>query len=209
MNGEIEKRLVQLLDGLTKEKPPVQSRGKRVLAFLNTPFFLTFLGGIIIMSLTFFVEARIAHNARESENRTALLEQRKSTVSAFADVASRSLSIAYEMLQRKIWLSQHQGPTVETASLSFVDGRTFNETRNLYESQKQRYLECQSIDALIAQAHPLFPQLYTLLNEFQKKQEEFLQSDTQAALDYAFGHLMEQYGTVIQRMSENVLASLE
>ena len=198
MDPNLRQQLVELLERANSVE---RSSGRSsVLVFFNSPFFLTFLGGVLITTGSLVLENRISESKERAQRQREFDRRQQDFVSDFASGVSRSLSISYSMRQRVIWLKEHQH--TQSPNLQYVDGRPFIETREVYEKQLAQYLELPAIDGLLPQATVLFPSLRTEISDFQKTHDEFFACSDQNQLRVLIKKLISLYRSLIAEMAK-------
>jgi len=196
MKDEIQKQLLVLLNRLNT--PEQKAHHSKIGVFLNSPFFLTFLGGILITCGSLLLESRISEGKEQGQRQRDAERRQQEFVTVFASGGYRSLSHSYGMRQREIWLGQQQGS--QTKETHYVDGRSFSETRDIYEKQFSEYLAAQPIDALLPQAVFHFPALKTKIEDFEKVFEAYLTCKKQDELDRLIDELTASHKALVRAM---------
>lgn len=140
MNQEIEIALKTLLKRVSL---PSATGTNKLLDTLNSPFFVTLVGGILLAFISGMLTQCNATNAKDREIALEKLHEKQRFIDSFATKIEQFLVITMGLRKREIFLYQWQAdPGRETVHYS--DGRTFDETRNRWEEEKRYWVEHSS-----------------------------------------------------------------
>jgi len=127
----------------------------KILKFINSPFFLTFITGLFIAFFSSCLSDKFAQDKEKRELFNTNLNLKISTMEKFARVTAIYLQSSYGMRKRQIWLKKNQ-KNRKDPSLEYSDGRNFEKTRNFYEKQKAEFNKLIPADAICAYAMAVF-----------------------------------------------------
>jgi hypothetical protein len=153
MNTEIENGLIEFLRRTLK--PRQIPRESKFIGFFNSPFFLTFVAGVLLTILSLTVTAKISYLAERRQLNRDTLDSKIKTMQIFAEGIVQFLQGSYGMRKREIWLKINYMKQYEK-TLRYPDGRNFKETRNFYENQRILYNKLTHPDSLCAYARAIF-----------------------------------------------------
>jgi hypothetical protein len=151
MEKEISQELIKVLRNLNRERP---SRNKFV-EFLNSPFAITFVGGLIAAIITLIVQFQFEKGAEERLRLQVRIEKMQTTLTIFSDGIVKSLQASIGMRKRGIWLKTHKNDK-NKESLFYPDQRNFIETRDFWEKQRALFETLRHPDSLCAEARAIF-----------------------------------------------------
>lgn len=149
---EVLGELARLLKAAGGPRP---SRPKSPLAFLNSAFMVTVVGGAIVSLVGLIWQANAEAATLERLKREESFQRKSALLTDFSGRFLRSLDLATEMTQRRLWLA-HTGRNGDRTKDEFPDGRSFEETRDLFEALKADYWKSGATDALCAEVRATF-----------------------------------------------------
>jgi hypothetical protein len=115
--------------------------------FLNSPFVVTLLGGIIVTMASQLWQEHAAQLNFERLSWTEAMKERRTAAREFANHIDGALYTLQVFKRREFWLRAH---IHEPPNFTFPDGRDFKEERTFYESTAQRLYGGASPVGLIA-----------------------------------------------------------
>lgn len=181
---------------------------KEMSKFVNSPFFITLLGGGFLAVATAVVESSLSASLQQREMKIHEVASKRDMVEKFGEGIVRFLQISYEMRQREMWLRAYQNqPVSELKKLRWSDGRDFFETRDRYESLKSELDKASNPDALCAVASVVFgdsSQIREELRSLDVIMDEYVESWTYETFDAANEAAVLKYQHILDLMSENI-----
>lgn len=112
---------------------------------VNSPFIVTFLGGLIASLITFSIQHNSAKHDAEALRVKQDYERREKVAYDFADEFPLTLNLADRFMTRQVWLQEH------TNGVFDEDGRSYSETRDYYETCLNAYLARRPAGSLCSQ----------------------------------------------------------
>ncbi len=180
---------------------------KAVVRFINSPFFLTVIAGIILTIVSGFMTNKITRAAEERQLFHTKLNTKIVTMNKFSGGIVRFLESSFDMRKREIWLALNQNNRNEP-SLTYPDGRNFIETRNFYEKQLSEYLKVPHADALCVHAKAVFSnsdeKLIAAIDELDTTLDNYISNYDYDILYTSFENGTEQYEIIVQMMGNHI-----
>jgi hypothetical protein len=140
MNGDDEEsqdpkrklilRLNELLLRLSEK--PERASPSPVKTFLNSPFCITVIGGIVIAALSPLLGAILAQQVEARR----IAERKEQLANEFAKDLPLIINVAARFKNRELWLDKAGG---RKGDVRYSDGRSFTETRDYYERLVDQY----------------------------------------------------------------------
>jgi len=126
-------KLRKLLDRL--ENPDREE--SKAKAFFNSAFIVTVLGGVLVAFIGWGLQVMTSHHEKEMLEAKQTRESKEKVAFDFANSFPLTLDLASRVRKRSLWLeAQEKKRTKEP----YYDGRSFEETRNYYETCLDQYL---------------------------------------------------------------------
>jgi hypothetical protein len=189
IDHELSQELRQFFKLLNEERskpspPPAK------YAFLNSPFVVTVIGGLVLSLLSLKLQARAANerelaqqratDQREHSARMAAVWDKKYTLmSEFAFGMTLYLQHAPEVKTRSIFIAENAGSEFK-GTLTFDDGRGWKETVEKYETSLAYLNTLKCPDAYCAQAAATFAtqQLLLELGELDSLMDKYAETNS-------------------------------
>lgn len=131
--AELITRLNALLHRVLEEKEESSSAAQK---FLNSPFFVTLVGGIVLAALTAFSGWMVQYVLSEQAEARQIAERNERLAHDFAKEFPMALNLAARLKGRELWMDQ---PASRKGDARYRDGRSFTETRDHYERLVDQY----------------------------------------------------------------------
>jgi len=141
--SELVARINKLLDILSKQ----DTEKSRLSEVANSPFMVTFLGGVIVAALTLLIQSKTAEHDKAVVFQKQKYERKEKAAYGFADEMPLKLNLALRFKTREVWLKEQPGSNAVFAS----DGRSFTQTRDYYESCLDRYLAQRPVGSICSE----------------------------------------------------------
>src|SRR5207244_4467212 len=109
-------------------------------SFWNSPFVVTFLGGVFLAFISGGVTECTARHTKDRELASQRLRQKQDFVETFNTKIERYLELSVSVRKRELFLREWQSDP-KRATVRYPDGRTFEETRTKWEEDKKFWLE--------------------------------------------------------------------
>jgi hypothetical protein len=179
-----------------------QSKDRKIVSFMNSPFCVTLLGGALAAGVSQWWQYE---SARVAYNRTVLesaLKERRSTARDFADSFGSALYYYNILLVHHLWL--HPNETKEI----FPDGRDFVSERAYYGELEMKVFSHATPESLAARVLAVFSstaaqsrasQLTTTVTRMVKDGDE-------GTLRRDFGSANTEYEALISDMTREISA---
>ncbi len=126
-------KLRELLDRL--EKPHREE--SKAKAFFNSAFIVTALGGVLVAFIGWGLQAMTSHHEKEMLEAKQTRESKEKVAFDFANSFPLTLDLASRVRKRSLWLEAQEKKRTQEP---YNDGRSFEETRNYYETCLDQYL---------------------------------------------------------------------
>jgi hypothetical protein len=137
MKPELESALKRLLEKLTL--PSVAKKGK-AMDVLNSPFVITLLGGVVLALISGTLTQCNASAAKDREIALDLLHRKQNFIDTFASKIELYLNLTLGLRKREMFLAAW-AKVPDHGAARFSDGRTFEETRAIWEADKRFWIE--------------------------------------------------------------------
>ena len=157
LGKELESELTRMVERVNGEAQATGagSSSSKWQGIANSPFVVTVIGGLLLMILTTVWQRSHEDNQAALQKAEKLEERQYTTMVAFTDGMSRYLQAAPDIFYRKFFLAQNS--TAENkGSLTFVDGRSWKDTVERYESGMVTLNGMPSPDSLCSQVSVMF-----------------------------------------------------
>jgi hypothetical protein len=142
MDQELRDTFVSAVKTLRDQ--PATKRG-RVGEILNAPFTVTILGGALLAAVSGLVTSWNAHNEKDRQFALERLRQKQAFVETFNTKIERYFEFTFGLRKREIFLHDFQS-SPDRERIRYPDGRSFAETREQWEKDKQYWLD-HSVDS--------------------------------------------------------------
>ncbi len=160
------------------------------LKFLNSPFCITLLSGVLAGCVTALWQSRAAHNAYQRTVLEHELQDRRSSAKEFADNFGGTLYFLNVFLTRRLWIQAHHAEPAHV----YPDGRDFASERAYFELIETKLYSHATPEGLTARVAMTFssPQVQSSIGELTKTlnkmiydvDEKTLQTDFESADRY-------------------------
>jgi hypothetical protein len=173
------------------KSPPKAERLQAWMTLLNSPFTVTFIGGVVLAMLGTLLQSQVAKSGKSESIRIERSQRKQKLSYDFANEFPLSLSLAYSFKTRKLWLATNSPDSTN----HFEDGRTFAETRALYETMYDRYITNKPPASLCNQIVGSFrlTNIYELAHSLNLHMDNLLLATNKSQVDAAFDHAGADY----------------
>lgn len=204
-NQDLEKEAIRVLSQISfdESKP-------KFLSFINSAFFVTVIGGLIIGLFTILVQAKIARTNRELQENQESYRLKYKLLTEFSDGITSCLQYSYGMRKREIWLMKvSRLDKAKRDKAVYGDTRSFVETRNYYEKQRDKYNKLRHPDSLCAQVGAIYfsEDVLNAVAELDKIMDEYFETFDPAVLKTCFDNANIKYQDVISKMGKELDAN--
>jgi hypothetical protein len=134
---------------LAKERSSERRRG--VHPFLNSPFFLTAVCGLMATAITHVYSHTAAHNEHQEAQDRAIREKKIALVSSAANDVPTYVSIFASMLKRKLWLQENTN-----SDAKYDDGRSRDDVHKEYWELFEAYLHARKAISILVEVQAYF-----------------------------------------------------
>ncbi|MEM8946471.1 MAG: hypothetical protein AAGD11_14965 [Planctomycetota bacterium] len=147
ISQELDAAICNALQKLGQEKP--STKESPAWKFLNSPFFLSFVAGGFLSVTSLLVTNTLEDRKQQRQQQLSQFDSKTTTLKKFSDGMIRYVDYSLGMMHRAAWLykqSRESANADESNSsetdddkpvLTFRDGRSFHETRDYYERQRE------------------------------------------------------------------------
>lgn len=199
---------IESLAGAIANKLAVKPSPRGLMSTLNSPFFVTVLGGLILWAVSAGWQNMQADAIAKSELLEKLYSERRELVISFADNIPLILMTAQDIKNREFWIAEQK--EMDTKKETYVDGKNFKETYILYKKEIKDLNSKRSTAAYTAQIQALFDgkTTVTLAKEFSKNYDKLLKLQGIKALPQLrmlIRELDEDYQELIMHMTEELI----
>lgn len=165
--------LTQLVDQLVA-KPPGEPPSR--WAWLNSPFVVTVVGGLIASVISLSWQHRNAVNEAEQKRQESLRAEKMRAMVSFADEFPASLHRLYRAKRQQLIIKKFRPETTRpswTATRPVYLGKTYAQLRTEYDALDNAYVGGRMPESFIAISKGLFhdPALISKLDELNREQE--------------------------------------
>jgi uncharacterized surface anchored protein len=189
----------------SKEKSEHLGKGTSFLSFLNSPFVVTLLGGLMVAWATHLWQKANTDAAYSRSIVESSLRERRAAARDFADHIGSALYYSHVVKVREIWIRN----ALRTGGQDkFPDGRKFDQERAYYEASAQRMLanSTESLSARVAVTFTSSP-VQNAINTFNRTMDKFMSEEQSVeALQKSFDVANTEYENVILSMMNEVAA---
>lgn len=111
-----------------------------LLEYMNSPFVVTFLGGLIIFALTSFWQHLERESTVKREQSERTYDRKYNLLTQFTTEFPRTLLLAKDVQRRALWMRLNR----LEPDAQYPDKRNFEQTRKKWESDQRELLERES-----------------------------------------------------------------
>lgn len=172
---------------------------------LNSGFVVTLLGGLLVGSLTVYLQNESSLKNQEKIRLQELIDSKHKILTEFSDGIIRSLQTSYGMRKRAIWLKLNQKKG-NLDKLRYPDRRNFGQTRDMYESMRREFNKLRHPDSLCAQVLAIYddPQVQDSVIILDKILDKYMSTYDYNELKKAFEEASNKYQEVIKHMGNSL-----
>jgi hypothetical protein len=138
-----------ILDTLREELASGE-KGPGKAGFLNSPFIITFLGGLFVTAITLLVQHLAAGHDRQLQYSIKRFDRMAAVMVKMAEEFPEAIYLVYAMEKRSCWLADPRNKDKD-----YDDGRDHGQTRAFYDSLVEKFFSATNPSSLLAEA-PLF-----------------------------------------------------
>jgi len=201
---KIEEELLRLLSRVNEPvaEQPLSTFRERLWGVLNSTFFLTIFGGIIVGCISIILQARISENSERVARRQAFRAAQITVMTEFADGMARWLGCSQDVVKRAIWIRKSH----HTEKRLFPDGRSFEQTRDIFEKTATDLAKLPQPDSLCAKAKAMFKAapLHQAIDELDTQLNVYQHAKDGQTFYQAFSFIEKQYQVIVELMGKEV-----
>ena len=196
----LTEKLRKLLDRL--EKP--EKTESKLNKFANSAFGVAVLAGVILAVVGWGLQTMTAHHDREMQEAKQEQESKEKVAFDFASSFPKSLDLVSRFRPRKLWLNEQQGKQERE---HYVDGRSYEETRDYYESCLDKYFAAPPVASAYNQIIASFtnPAVSAAAANLLSNFNAMLNAADTNEVHARFGECNDAYVTLTKDMFQEVL----
>ena len=197
---EVLERVNRLLSKLERPSKP-ESKFRETL---NSAFTVTFIGGIMVALIGWGLQTMTGHHEKELQEARQERDSKERVAFDFANSFPLTLDLASRMRGRYLWLKDQETKKTEQR---YVDGRSFEQTRDYYEKCLDEYLARPPLASSYNQVIAAFTNSMVIghaTNLFTRF-NALLLATNRTEVDRKFGECEEEYRELTKYMFQEVL----
>jgi hypothetical protein len=180
-----------------------EKESNTVSKFLNSPFFVTVVGGAFITLLSLLWQSNSASLEQRKAEELKLFEAKQELFVEFGDSFPVALNLAFRFKERELWLEVQQH---EKEKGHFPDGRNFDETRAYYEKMQDEYFGTRAVESMIAQIVGMFDgeSVKEKAKKLDRAFDGFIEAEKDKELKKLYGEADDLYQELIVLMGKEI-----
>ncbi|MCH8342679.1 MAG: hypothetical protein IH983_01685 [Planctomycetes bacterium] len=201
-------QLVRLFEDLENERG--KKRGGRFSRCVNSPFFITVIGGSLLALVSLVWQSNSDSAKQQRALVQAEIQEKQQLLESFSINFCQSLGYALEWKKRQFYIQKH--PFVEGSKGAepppWTDHRSYAETRAFYEKMLIKYLEAGAFDALCARVTATFQSDSVLqrAHTLDATMDNFVESKSRVEMSKAYKAADREYQDLIAVMGNEIKA---
>lgn len=204
MQDKIAEELYRLLSRINAPDPEtnIPTFWGNIWKFINSAFFLTIIGGIVVGAFSIVLQARISDNSALVSRRDTIRTAQITVMTEFADGMAHWLASSQDVIKRTIWLKK----STPDEKRKFPDNRTFDQTRDIYEKNAADLIKLPQPDSLCAKVKAMYnnDKIHESIDNLNKHIINYQHAGSSEEFNDSLRYIENEYQYIIELMGEEL-----